>query len=315
MRRREAAARWGMVGATVALTVVAAAGCDAGGFFCGSDAMCGWSETDLSRVTALANLPSTPPADASNAYATNPDAIALGKMFYFDTRFSGPSTWLDGLESHDAVRTHGDRSERGRGLRELSRRRPRRRRSGQHARRRLGRRRLDLQQRDHDVRFRILLVAPLERPHRLVVGAGCRRQRESSHHQRQPTADGVVDQRSLRRHLPTSIRRLSAADASPFDGPSSAVQAMVDTDRPVRAGGRRLSHWLRRGHDGRRAPPLGAGRDFRSRASPARWRAASRASPASRSATRGIAWPRTIRRPSRTYWSTSASRSPPTKGR
>ena len=47
MRRREAAARWGMVGATVALAVVAAAGCDAGGFFCGSDAMCGWSETDL----------------------------------------------------------------------------------------------------------------------------------------------------------------------------------------------------------------------------------------------------------------------------
>ena len=59
--------------------------------------MCGWSETDLSRVAALANLPSTPPADDSNAYATNPDAIALGKMFYFDTRFSGPSNWLDGL--------------------------------------------------------------------------------------------------------------------------------------------------------------------------------------------------------------------------
>ena len=97
MRAREAAARWGTVGAAATLAVVVIAGCDAGGFFCGSDAMCGWSETDLSRVAALANLPSTPPVDNSNAYATNPDAIALGKMFYFDARFSGPSNWLDGL--------------------------------------------------------------------------------------------------------------------------------------------------------------------------------------------------------------------------
>ncbi|HSS37909.1 MAG TPA: cytochrome-c peroxidase, partial [Polyangia bacterium] len=84
------------MGTAIAAAVVVT-GCDAGGFFCGSDAMCGWSETDLSRVAALANLPSTPPVDGSNAYATNPDAIALGKMFYFDTRFSGPSTWVDGL--------------------------------------------------------------------------------------------------------------------------------------------------------------------------------------------------------------------------
>src|SRR5580704_1899841 len=97
MRPREAAARWRTVGAAITLAVVVIAGCDAGGFFCGSDAMCGWSETDLSRVAALANLPSTPPVDNSNVYATNPDAIALGKMFYFDTRFSGPSNWLDGL--------------------------------------------------------------------------------------------------------------------------------------------------------------------------------------------------------------------------
>jgi cytochrome c peroxidase len=97
MRRREAAARWGTVGAAAALAVVAAAGCDTGGFFCGSGAVCGWSETDLQRVAALANLPATPPADPSNAFATNPDAIALGKLFYFDARFSGPSTWLDGL--------------------------------------------------------------------------------------------------------------------------------------------------------------------------------------------------------------------------
>src|SRR4051794_31505584 len=85
--RREATARWGMVGAAIAAVVLT--GCDASSFFCGSDAMCGWSETDLSRVAALATLPATPPADDSNAYSTNPDAVALGKMFYFDTRFSG----------------------------------------------------------------------------------------------------------------------------------------------------------------------------------------------------------------------------------
>ena len=79
------------------LAAVAAVGCDKGGFFCGSSATCGWSATDLSRVAALANLPSTAPADDSNAYSTLPDAVALGKMFYFDTRFSGPSTLLDGL--------------------------------------------------------------------------------------------------------------------------------------------------------------------------------------------------------------------------
>src|SRR4051812_34529526 len=96
MRRSEAATGWATVGAAVALMVVGT-GCDASSFFCGSGAMCGWSDTDLSRVAALANLPSAPPADDSNAYATNPYAVTLGKMFYFDTRFSGPSTWLDGL--------------------------------------------------------------------------------------------------------------------------------------------------------------------------------------------------------------------------
>lgn len=97
MRRREATTRSDLAGGAVALAIVAVAGCDASSFFCGGNATCGWSETDLARVAALANLPSTPPADDSNAYATNPDAITLGKMFYFDTRFSGPSTWLDGL--------------------------------------------------------------------------------------------------------------------------------------------------------------------------------------------------------------------------
>jgi cytochrome c peroxidase len=86
-----------IVWAWVALAALAVAGCDNGGFLCGSGGMCGWSATDLSRVAALANLPSTPPGDDSNVYAANPDAAALGKMFYFDTRFSGPSDLLDGL--------------------------------------------------------------------------------------------------------------------------------------------------------------------------------------------------------------------------
>ena len=177
-------------------------------------------------------LPSTPPADDSNAYATNPDAITLGKMFYFDTRFSGPSTWLDGLNRTMPFGRTRDRSERGRGLHQLSRPRPWRRRSGQHPGRRLGGRRLDLQQLPPNVRFRVLLFASLERPHRFVVGPGGRRQREPADHQRQPPAHGLVDQRSLRR--PRCRRPLPAyptvfADPlPPFGGPSSSVQAMVD---------------------------------------------------------------------------------------
>ena len=186
---------------------------------------CAAGPKPISRAwRALANLPSTPPADDSNAYATNPDAIALGKMFYFDTRFSGPSTWLDGLNRTMPFGRTADRSERGRGLRQLSRPRPWRRRSGQHSGRRLGGRRLDLHQLAPDVRFRVLLFAPLERPHRFVVGPGGRRQREPSHHQRQPPAHGVVDQRSLRRRprrpSPTTracspIRSRRSADRRP----------------------------------------------------------------------------------------------------
>jgi cytochrome c peroxidase len=86
-----------VVGAAMTLATFASAGCGSGGFFCGSNAMCGWSDTDVARVAALANLGATPPDDVSNKYANNPDAAALGKMFYFDTRFSGPSTLLDGL--------------------------------------------------------------------------------------------------------------------------------------------------------------------------------------------------------------------------
>jgi cytochrome c peroxidase len=97
MRWTEAADRSRTAYAAIVLTAIGAVGCDKGGFFCGSGATCGWSATDLSRVASLANLPSTAPADDSNVYSTRSDAAALGKMFYFDTRFSGPSTLLDGL--------------------------------------------------------------------------------------------------------------------------------------------------------------------------------------------------------------------------
>jgi cytochrome c peroxidase len=76
---------------------LAVAGCHgAGDFLCG-DSSCGWDDVDLARVAALANMPTVAPPDSSNHYATDPGATALGKQFYFDTRFSGPSTVLDAL--------------------------------------------------------------------------------------------------------------------------------------------------------------------------------------------------------------------------
>ena len=87
---------WGPV--AVAAAAWGAAGCDEGGFLCGgTDGMCGWTSQDIARVEALGGMPATAPDDSSNAYATSPDAAALGKQLYYDTRFSGPSNWLDGL--------------------------------------------------------------------------------------------------------------------------------------------------------------------------------------------------------------------------
>jgi cytochrome c peroxidase len=93
MHERHRAVVW--VALSIALAAVAA-GCDGKSFLCaGGD--CSWSSTDVARVEALSGLPTTAPVDASNRYATDPGAIALGKMFYFDPRFSGPSTVLDAL--------------------------------------------------------------------------------------------------------------------------------------------------------------------------------------------------------------------------
>jgi cytochrome c peroxidase len=97
MRRIDAATLPKKMIAAVAI-VSAMAGCKNGGFLCGgSSGSCGWSETDVSRIAALASLSPTPPVDLSNAYSGNPGAAALGKMLYYDKRFSGPSDWLDGL--------------------------------------------------------------------------------------------------------------------------------------------------------------------------------------------------------------------------
>ena len=96
MRKRERAIVRVGVGLAVGAAVL---GCQRdGGFMCGGGSgSCGWTADDLARVEALADMPSTPPTDASNRYATDAGAVALGKMFYFDTRFSGPSTVLDAL--------------------------------------------------------------------------------------------------------------------------------------------------------------------------------------------------------------------------
>jgi cytochrome c peroxidase len=96
MKERDRAVVWVEMGAAICLLL---SGCQQdGGFMCGGGSKtCGWSSTDLARVEALADLPSVAPVDASNRYATSTDAIALGKMLYFDTRFSGPSTNVDAL--------------------------------------------------------------------------------------------------------------------------------------------------------------------------------------------------------------------------
>ena len=94
MRERSSAYVWVELGVAIA---VLAGGCQStNGFWCGRG-NCAGSPTDVARVEALSGLPATAPVDASNRYATDAGAIALGKMFYFDPRFSGPSTLLDAL--------------------------------------------------------------------------------------------------------------------------------------------------------------------------------------------------------------------------
>jgi len=64
---------------------------------CGS-AGCEWSEEEWGRLSALSGLPDTAPADASNRYVGDSAAEALGKKWFFDTRFAGTATLVDQLK-------------------------------------------------------------------------------------------------------------------------------------------------------------------------------------------------------------------------
>lgn len=57
---------------------------------------CEWSTGDWRRVSALASPP-MPPPELTNRYATNPAAVALGRRFFNDARFSGPPINKDAL--------------------------------------------------------------------------------------------------------------------------------------------------------------------------------------------------------------------------
>ena len=81
---------------TVASSAIALAGCKSlDEAFC-SGGGCEWSAEEWQRVQTLSPL-QAPPPDRSNRYWDNPDAIALGQEFYFDTRFSGKATVVDSL--------------------------------------------------------------------------------------------------------------------------------------------------------------------------------------------------------------------------
>src|SRR3954447_24291722 len=58
---------------------------------------CGWSSVDSARLSGLADLPEVAPPDPSNKYAGNPAAEALGRKFFWDTRFSGVSRGTDAI--------------------------------------------------------------------------------------------------------------------------------------------------------------------------------------------------------------------------
>ena len=93
---RDATGSLGKIGVLLGGGLLAFAGCQSDGFWCGGST-CGDSKTETSALLSLADLPAEVPEDPTNAYAKNPGAIALGKQFFFDTRFSGPVTGLDSI--------------------------------------------------------------------------------------------------------------------------------------------------------------------------------------------------------------------------
>jgi cytochrome c peroxidase len=64
--------------------------------FC-AEVGCEFTEWEWSELKGLAGLEARPPVDKTNKYYGNPGAEALGRFFFFDTRFSGPSTLQDSL--------------------------------------------------------------------------------------------------------------------------------------------------------------------------------------------------------------------------
>jgi cytochrome c peroxidase len=63
-----------------------------------ADPGCGWTEAQWFTLTQLADLPPAPPPDRSNKYVGVAAAELLGQKFFFDTRWSGPSTQVDVLK-------------------------------------------------------------------------------------------------------------------------------------------------------------------------------------------------------------------------
>lgn len=79
----------------VAICLLSAFGCSAvDNAFC-DNGNCGWSDDVSNRLSALADLPDTAPADSTNKYQGNPAAEQLGRKFFSDTRFSGLATGTD----------------------------------------------------------------------------------------------------------------------------------------------------------------------------------------------------------------------------
>jgi cytochrome c peroxidase len=80
---------------TVPLVALALTGCGkyADEVFC-SDAACEWTDLQWARLQSLAN-PGPPDGDPSNIYWNSTAARDLGKLFYFDTGFSGSATQTD----------------------------------------------------------------------------------------------------------------------------------------------------------------------------------------------------------------------------
>jgi cytochrome c peroxidase len=82
----------------IAIGVAGTAGCSqADKLYCNND-NCGWSELETTRIANLSGVPEEPTVDPTNKYFSDPNAVELGRKFFWDTRFSGNSTGLDSIK-------------------------------------------------------------------------------------------------------------------------------------------------------------------------------------------------------------------------